>query len=74
MSDKMKLTKAETVALWHAVNWMAECLKSSHPDNMEEAWQAEVDRLKLAKQALRKVNAIRKAQANPLTLAQPDFY
>lgn len=29
MSDRQKLTKADTVALWHAVQWMALCLQQS---------------------------------------------
>ncbi len=58
-----KLTKEETVALWHAINWMETCLAVSPVDDENRlAMEAESRRLKVAKQALRKVNAIRKAQ------------
>lgn len=53
------LTKAETVALWHAVNWMDICLRQGKPD--EPGMQGELANLKLAKAALRKVNKLRKA-------------
>lgn len=56
-----QLTKDETVALWHAIEWMALCLQGSDGEN-KEALDVERKRLKTAKQALRKVNAIRKAQ------------
>lgn len=59
--DEGALTKAETVALWHAVNWMELCLKQP-PDPREsaEAIAAERERLRTAKRALRKVNELRK--------------
>jgi len=63
MSDTGKLTKDDTVALWHAVNWMDLCMK--HPPGPGEdaaALDAERERLVAAKRALRKVNAIRKAE------------
>lgn len=69
MDDKLKLSKAETVALWHAVEWMDLCLRQKGPGTAEQI-DSEKARLKIAKQALRKVNAIRKAQATPLTLRQ----
>lgn len=57
------LTKAETVALWHAVDWMHLCLREQAKVPHEQAaLEAERKRLKLAKQALRKVNRIRKSQ------------
>jgi hypothetical protein len=54
-----KLTKADTVALWHAVQWMDLCLRQS--DKGEQGVEVERERLVAAKRALRKVNAIRKA-------------
>ena len=58
------LSKADTVALWHAVNWMELCLKQpAEPDTDPAAMATERERLLRAKRALRKVNAIRKAQA-----------
>ena len=64
-----KLAKVETVALWHAVNWMEVVLREwkrdGFKDDQDQA-QHEVQRqhLTTAKQALRKVNALRKAQQN----------
>lgn len=64
-----KLAKVETVALWHAVNWMEVVLREwkrdGFKDDQDQA-QHEVQRqhLSTAKRALRKVNAIRKAQQN----------
>ena len=58
-----KLAKTETVALWHAVNWMDLCLRGTKPEDVDTAtWEAERERLRVAKQALRKVNRIRKEQ------------
>lgn len=59
------LQKAETVALWHAVNWMATVLvewrRGGFKDEEDSAQHADQrQRLKLAKQALRKVNRLRK--------------
>ena len=55
------LTKSDTVALWHAVNWMDLCLRGTKPEYVDTAtWEAERERLRVAKQALRKVNKIRK--------------
>ncbi|MDM0118908.1 hypothetical protein [Variovorax arabinosiphilus] len=63
------LTKADTVALWHAVdalNWqivgMREANKEEPGRFTPEQFDAERQRLLQAKRALRKVNAIRKAQ------------
>jgi hypothetical protein len=57
-----QLTKADTVALWHAVQWITLCLKQSEPG--EPGLEAERERLTAAKRALRKVNAIRSAAAS----------
>lgn len=58
-----KLAKADTVALWYAVNWMDLCLRGTKPEGVDTAaWEAEKDRLRAAKQALRKVNKVRKNQ------------
>ena len=64
-----KLTKADTVALWHAVDAMVCQLRAMSDLNREEPGKftpelcaAEQERLLAAKRALRKVNAIRKAQ------------
>ena len=55
------LTKADTVALWHAVEWMALCLRQPPTQKTEpEALENERLRLKAAKRALRKVNELRK--------------
>ena len=59
-----QLTKADTVALWHAVNWMEMCVRQTDPEGTpQEAIDAERERLRTAKRALRKVNAIRRGQA-----------
>lgn len=58
-----KLTKADTVALWHAVEWMALCLRQADPaQESPEALDAERERLRAARAALRKVNALRREQ------------
>lgn len=65
MTKNSLLSKAETVALWHAVQWQELCLKESPPsltEREEAAMATERERLATAKRALRKVNAIRKAQ------------
>lgn len=59
------LTKADTVALWHAVDWMATVLTEWRRDGFKDAQDEEQhadqrQRLKQAKQALRKVNRLRK--------------
>ena len=57
------LTKADTVALWHAVEsyeYAVRAMKSM--DFTPEQMAGEMARLKAAKQALRKVNAIRREQ------------
>ena len=65
------LTKADTVALWHAVNWMgcvlSEWRKDGYKDDMDRAQHETQKALHLiAARALRKVNAIRKAQRRPM--------
>lgn len=64
-----RLTKADTVALWHAVDAMVYQLRAMSDMNSEdpgkytsELCAAERERMLAAKRALRKVNAIRKAQ------------
>jgi hypothetical protein len=60
MPESSRLTKTDTVALWHAVQWMALCVRSGElmPGDKLAIERA---RLVAAKRALRKVNAIRKA-------------
>jgi len=60
-----KLAKAETTALWHAVNWMATVLREWKRDgfgNDEDQAQHEVQsqHLTTAKRALSKLNKMRK--------------
>ncbi len=60
-----QLAKVETVALWHAVNWMEAVLREWRRDGFKDAQDQaqhgeQRQRLKLAKQALRKVNRLRK--------------
>lgn len=64
------LTKADTVALWHAVDsyvLQVQVMPSmTMPDGSTfstDQIEAERERLKAAKRALRKVNALRKAQS-----------
>ncbi len=58
---KHTLTREETAALWHAVNWMDLCLRQTLEEPpSQEAMEKERNRLKLAKSGLRKVNALRK--------------
>ncbi|WP_313082622.1 hypothetical protein [Pulveribacter sp.] len=62
------LAKADTVALWHAVQWMESVLREWRRDGFKDdadraKHQGQLETLRLAKRALRKVNAIRKAQA-----------
>lgn len=64
-----RLTKADTVALWHAVDAMHWQIVGMREANKEEPgkftleqFAAEWQRMLAAKRALRKVNAIRKAQ------------
>lgn len=56
-----RLTKAETVALWHAVDFLALGLKEARKiRNIDPAGlQTEHARLVTAKRALRKVNKLR---------------
>ena len=60
------LTKADTVALWHAVDALAyQCraMKDMDPPIDMDVQKAEWERLTAARRALRKVNAIRKEEA-----------
>lgn len=65
------LTKADTVALWHAIQWMESVLTSWRRDGFLDGSRPQYDdqrELMLqAKRALRKVNAIRKGQARRRT-------
>ncbi len=68
MTEATTLTKQDTVALWHAVQWMETVLKGWLHDgfkNEEERAQYDVERTRLtaAKRALRKANVMRKSQA-----------
>jgi hypothetical protein len=59
-----KLTKADTVALWHAVDdmgYMTRAMRTEPAVTPEQVAQRQAV-LKAAQRALRKVNAIRKAQ------------
>ena len=61
---EIKLTTRDTKALWYAISWMDLCLQVSPSEGTTvEAIEAEKTRLTEAKRALRKVNAIRKAQS-----------
>ena len=56
------LTKADTVALWHAVENFALMVKTMTPGEFSpELIAAERDRVLAAKRALRKVNKLRVA-------------
>lgn len=62
------LAKADTVALWHAVRWMESVVSEwrceGFKDEQDRAqYDGQHQSLVQAKRALRKVNAIRKAQA-----------
>jgi hypothetical protein len=61
------LTKADTVALWHAIQWMETVLRNWRTDDFLDDSRPQYDKqrelLVKAKRALRKVNAIRKAQS-----------
>lgn len=62
------LVKTETAALWHAVEWMSKVLHEWRRDGFRDAgdkarWEDQRQTLLQAKRALRKVNAIRKAQS-----------
>lgn len=61
------LTRTDTVALWHAVNWMEAVLREWRRDGFRDERdraQHEVQRLHVgnARKALCKVNKIRKGQ------------
>lgn len=63
-----ELTKGETTALWHAVEWMGRVLHEWRREGFRDAgdkarWEDQRQTLLQAKRALRKVNAIRKAQS-----------
>ena len=60
----VRLTKADTVALWHAVDDMAIMVKEvrKDPTFSAEIKEAAEVRLRAARQALVKVNKIRRAQ------------
>lgn len=65
MDDKLKLTKADTRATWHAIDdmtYMHYGMKSD-PPLPQEILDAHREKLTAAKRALRKVNAIRKQQS-----------
>ena len=62
-----KLAKSDTVALWHAVNWMETVLREWHRDGFRDEQdrtqhEAQKEHLINARKALRKVNRIRKEQ------------
>ena len=62
-----KLAKSDTVALWHAVNWMETVLREWHRggfrDEQDRAQhEAQKQILINARKALRKVNKIRRGQ------------
>jgi len=66
--DDGRFSKSDTVALWHAVQWMETVLKGwlrdgFQTDEERAQYDAERGRLAAAKHALRKANAIRKSQA-----------
>lgn len=64
--NPQKLTKADTVALWYAVDVYAWNVRAMHEMERQcspEQIAAEEARLRTAKRALRKVNALRKAGA-----------
>lgn len=62
MSDLTKLNKADTVALWYAVdNYALMVAQMKNGDFPKEVLDAERARVLAAKRALRKVNAIRAA-------------
>jgi len=61
------LTKADTVALWHAIQWMEAVLHEWRRDGFKDEadraqHQSQCELLAAARRALRKVNAIRKGQ------------
>ncbi len=63
-----QLAKTETAALWHAVEWMSKVLHEWRRGGFRDAgdkarWEDQRQTLLQAKRALRKVNAIRKAQS-----------
>lgn len=70
------LTKADTVALWHAVQAQSDLFRATRDLHREDgqftAEQIEGERLRLlhSKRALRKVNAIRKQQAMQVLTAE----
>ncbi len=75
MKSEAALTKAETVALWYAVDCMKAMVGVMHTidDVTPDQVAAEKARLRTAQLALRKVNALRKATGRPArqAAAQP---
>lgn len=65
MKQLTRLTKADTTALWHAVDAMSFAVRAmpSLEAITSEQIEAEKVRLTAARRALRKVNTIRKNQA-----------
>ncbi|SFE19677.1 hypothetical protein [Paracidovorax konjaci] len=73
MTEAISFTKEDTVALWHAVEWMAEVVRVTRDDGSKDEqaraqYEVELGRLIAAKRALRKANAIRKSQAQAAKL------
>lgn len=73
MTEATTLLKKDTVALWHAVEWMAEVVRVTRDDGLKDEqaraqYEVELGRLIAAKRALRKANAIRKSQAQTAKL------
>lgn len=60
--DPLKLTQADATALFHAVQWMSAVLGGWPADEDPELRKVEAERVAAAKKALRKVQAIRRAQ------------
>lgn len=57
----MTLTRKELKAIGAAIGWMADCLKQPVDETGQEAWDAEQEKLRIAKAAYRKLNAAYKA-------------
>jgi len=68
------LTKADTRALWHAIQWMEDVLRNWRRDGFTDGSRPQYDEqrelLLQAKRALRKANAIRKAGASQQPMRQ----
>ncbi|MDP3164397.1 MAG: hypothetical protein Q8N06_02920 [Hydrogenophaga sp.] len=64
MKQAPRLTKADTVALWHAVEAFALQTRLSLDRGLTlDQLRVEHDRVRAARQALRKVNALRRLHA-----------